>query len=378
MKVTESDMAARGSIGMVDITRKLVADRVRPASDGKQVIGEDRACPVNGGKQMTDEDIRAAVEKLFEEMEFPHEPAGLYDPLRYMISIGGKRIRPRLCLTAYSLFKDTLGEELMQPAAALEVFHSFTLIHDDIMDKSALRRGVPTVWRKWSPDTAVLSGDVMLIDAYRRIALTSAECHGEVLTLFTQTAAEVCEGQQFDMDFEAESAVSMDEYMRMIGLKTAVLLAASAKIGALIGGASEADAELLYEYGYQLGLAFQVADDYLDVYGDEKVFGKPIGGDIVNGKKSWMMLKALESVSGSDRDRLLDMMSWPVENEEQRNAKIAAFKGVYESEGVAEAAKREVARLTELALSNADMLSVAPDRTKLLYRFADSLIGRVK
>ncbi|MCQ2142428.1 MAG: polyprenyl synthetase family protein, partial [Bacteroidales bacterium] len=256
---------------------------------------------------ITDAAIDIAVKKLFDEIEFTKEPAGLYDPLRYMIAIGGKRIRPRLCMIAYALFKDELGDELLQPASALEVFHSFTLIHDDIMDRSPLRRGVPTVWKKWNSDTAILSGDVMLIDAYRRIAMAPASCHAEVLGLFTKTAAEVCDGQQFDMDFENEAQVPMADYMKMIGLKTAVLIACAAKMGALIAGASQKDADALYEYGYQLGLAFQVADDYLDAYGDEKVFGKPIGGDIVNDKKSWMVIRALEKAS--DRQALLEKMA---------------------------------------------------------------------
>lgn len=325
---------------------------------------------------ITDAAIDIAVKKLFDEIEFTKEPAGLYDPLRYMIAIGGKRIRPRLCMIAYALFKDELGGELLQPASALEVFHSFTLIHDDIMDRSPLRRGVPTVWKKWNSDTAILSGDVMLIDAYRRIAMAPASCHAEVLGLFTKTAAEVCDGQQFDMDFENEAQVPMADYMKMIGLKTAVLIACAAKMGALIAGASQKDADALYEYGYQLGLAFQVADDYLDAYGDEKVFGKPIGGDIVNEKKSWMAIRALEKAS--DKQALLEKMSMPSETEEQRKAKIDAVKAVYDAEGVAEDAKSEIARLTGLALAALERLDVPSERIQMLHRFADSLIGRAK
>ncbi|MCQ2139144.1 MAG: polyprenyl synthetase family protein [Bacteroidales bacterium] len=325
---------------------------------------------------ITDAAIDIAVKKLFDEIEFTKEPAGLYDPLRYMIAIGGKRIRPRLCMIAYALFKDELGDELLQPASALEVFHSFTLIHDDIMDRSPLRRGVPTVWKKWNSDTAILSGDVMLIDAYRRIAMAPASCHAEVLGLFTKTAAEVCDGQQFDMDFENEAQVPMADYMKMIGLKTAVLIACAAKMGALIAGASQKDADALYEYGYQLGLAFQVADDYLDAYGDEKVFGKPIGGDIVNDKKSWMVIRALEKAS--DRQALLEKMAMPSETEEQRKAKIDAVKAVYDAEGVAEDAKSEIARLTGLALAALERLDVPSERIQMLHRFADSLIGRAK
>ena len=202
-----------------------------------------------------------------------------------MINIGGKRIRPRLCLTSYALFKDDFTDEILAPASAIEVFHSFTLIHDDIMDKADVRRGVPTVYRKWDENTAILSGDVMSIESYKLIAKAPATVLPQVLELFSKTAAEVCEGQQYDMDFEEQEDVPMTDYMKMIGLKTAVLIACSAKMGALIAGATETQADLLYKFGYDLGLAFQIADDWLDTYGDPKVFGKAIGGDIVNNKK---------------------------------------------------------------------------------------------
>ena len=234
------------------------------------------------------------LKDLFANIQFQPTPEGLYDPLRYMISIGGKRIRPRLCLTTYGIYQSELTPQILEPAAGLEVFHTFTLIHDDIMDRSPLRRGHDTVWKKWNEDTAILSGDVMCIDAYKRIAKAPAAVLPEVLELFSKTASEVCDGQQLDMDFEKRSRVSMNEYMQMIGLKTGVLLACSAQMGALIGGADKWSQECFYDFGYYLGLAFQVADDYLDAYGDQKVFGKPIGGDILNGKKSWLTVKAQE------------------------------------------------------------------------------------
>ena len=205
--------------------------------------------------------INQTVKEIFDEIEFPAAPAGLYDPLRYMISIGGKHIRPKLCILAYSIFKDDLYDEIIEPALALEVFHSFTLLHDDIMDRSPLRRGMPTVWKKWNEDTAILSGDVMNIDSYRRMSKAPAKVHDKVMELFIKTSTEVCVGQQFDMEFEDVPQVSMADYMKMIGLKTAVLLACSAKMGALIAGAPAAQADALYDYGYNLGLAFQVADD---------------------------------------------------------------------------------------------------------------------
>ena len=320
--------------------------------------------------------INQTVKEIFDEIEFPAEPAGLYDPLRYMISIGGKRIRPKLCVLAYSIFKDDLYDEIVEPATALEVFHSFTLLHDDIMDKSPLRRGMPTVWKKWNEDTAILSGDVMNIDSYRRMSKAPAKVHDKVMELFIKTSTEVCVGQQFDMEFEDVPQVSMADYMKMIGLKTAVLLACSAKIGALIGGASDQDADFLYEYGYQLGLAFQVADDYLDTYGDEKVFGKPIGGDIANNKKTWLITRALEKAD--DKDEVFEAMAMPVDTPEQRTAKFNAVKALYNRLGVDNDAKEEVSRLTTLAMDSALKVSVNSVRMEQLRRFADSLVARAK
>ena len=236
--------------------------------------------------------IDTALKELFDNLTFTPEPAGLYDPLRYMIQIGGKRIRPRLCLTAYALYKDSFCEEILTPAAAIEVFHSFTLIHDDIMDKADVRRGVPTVYRKWDENTAILSGDVMSIESYKMIAKAPAAVLPEVLKLFSNTAAEVCEGQQYDMDFENMAQVPMDEYLKMIGLKTAVLIACSAKMGALIGGADDRTCDLLYRFGYDLGLAFQIRDDMLDVIGNAEELGKAVGVDAV--KNTFVQLYGLE------------------------------------------------------------------------------------
>ena len=320
--------------------------------------------------------IDAAVERLFSGIRFTEEPAGLYNPLRYMIEIGGKRIRPRLCLTTYSLFKDHLGDEILNPAAALEVFHTFTLIHDDIMDKSPLRRGCETVWKKWNEDTAILSGDVMLIDAYKRIAKAPAECVGKVLEIFSKTAAEVCEGQQYDMDFEALDEVPMRDYAKMIGLKTGVLLACSAAIGAIVAGASALECEALYNYGFLLGMAFQVADDYLDAYGDEKVFGKPIGGDILNEKKSWLTIRALEKTS--DKEGFLAAFKAEAASDEEKAAKIATVKAMYDELGVGDDAKKEIERYSNLALDSISGLNLGAVKTETLKRFVEKLVGRVK
>ena len=325
---------------------------------------------------ITEARIEEIVTRLFDNIEFPAQPGGLYEPLRYMIRIGGKRIRPRLCLTAYFLYNNELSDEILEPAAALEVFHTFTLIHDDIMDCSPLRRGMPTVWKKWGNDTAILSGDVMLIDAYKRIAKAPEKLVKRVTDLFSRTAAEVCEGQQYDMEFENVPEVPMAEYEKMIGLKTAVLLACSAEMGAILAGAPEEDCEALYRYGYELGMAFQVADDYLDAFGDSKVFGKPIGGDIVENKKSWLLLRALEKIS--DKQELFDLMALPVDTQEQREEKIAKVKAVYGRLGVADDARAEVKRFSARATEAVRDLHLGQIRKEVLGRFADKLVGRAK
>jgi geranylgeranyl diphosphate synthase type II len=316
--------------------------------------------------------IDQALKDLFSQIEFQAEPAGLYDPLRYMIAIGGKRIRPRLCLVTYSFFADVLTPQILQPAAGLEVFHTFTLIHDDIMDRSPLRRGHETVWKKWDEDTAILSGDVMCIDAYKRMAKAPAAVLPQALELFSRTASQVCDGQQMDMDFEKRNDVTMQEYMQMIGLKTGVLIACASQMGALIGGADVPSQECLYDYGYYLGLAFQVADDYLDAYGDEKVFGKPIGGDILNCKKSWLTLKALELGA----EGLEEALNAPAETPEEKAAKIARVKAIYDSVAVADAAKKAISDLSTRAVTKGTDARMDPACFDILKAFAHALVGR--
>ena len=322
-----------------------------------------------------DTKIDEVLQGMFREMEFATEPAGLYDPLRYMIAIGGKRLRPRLALTTYALYKDEFTEGILQPAAGLEVFHCFTLIHDDIMDKSELRRGAPSVWKKWGMDTGILSGDVMCIDSYRRMAMAPQKVLHQVLDMFSNTAAQVCEGQQYDMDFENRDDVPMENYIEMIGLKTGVLIACASKLGALIGGASESDCDNLYEYGYNLGLAFQVTDDYLDAYGDEKVFGKPIGGDIVNSKNSWLTVRAFEKADEKGKEALRKALTMSTGTEEQRKAKIAAVMKIYEDLSIEEEAKYEILRLNDKALGFAAG-ACSGLRLEALRRFAEKLVGR--
>lgn len=313
------------------------------------------------------ERIRNIIEELFDKIEFPDTPNGLYDPLRYMMGIGGKRIRPALCLLSYSLFKDEFTEEVLAPAAAIEIFHTFTLIHDDIMDRSPLRRGQQTVWKKWNEDTAILSGDVMLIDAYKRIAQAPIECREQVLSLFSTTAAQVCEGQQYDMDFEQMDDVSMSEYEKMIGLKTAVLIACAAQMGAMMGNASKTMHQALYDYGYQVGMAFQVADDYLDAFGDEKVFGKPIGGDILQQKKSWLTIKACSKTT--DPSTFMSVF---------RTRDIEKVKSMYIQLGVDLDARNEIEKYNSQAISILCQAGFSNEQIQVLKEFADSLVGRVK
>ena len=321
--------------------------------------------------------IEATLKEIFDNLKFTPEPAGLYDPLRYMIEIGGKRIRPRLCLTAYSLFKDELTDEIKIPAAAIEVFHSFTLIHDDIMDKADVRRGVPTVHKKWDDNTAILSGDVMSIESYKMIAKAPVKALPAVLELFSTTAAQVCEGQQYDMDFEDLDVVPMSDYLKMIGLKTAVLIACAAKMGALIADAPAESADLLYSFGYDLGLAFQIADDWLDTYGDPAVFGKAIGGDIVNNKKSWLMTKAFEK-AGDLRESLATAMEMPTGTDEEKAAKVSVVKDIYNKLGVGDDAKEEIKRLHARAMAHIDALDLTAEKAAALHNYATTLLGRNK
>ncbi len=338
---------------------------------------------------VSENQIEEILKSLFQKVQFAQEPAGLYDPLRYSMNEGsGKRVRPRLCLLTYSLFKENFDDSILMPAAALEVFHNFTLVHDDIMDNADLRHGTPTVVKKWDANTAILSGDVMSIESFRLIAKAPSAVLPAVMKLFTDTATQVCEGQQYDMDFEKVPTVLMRDYMKMIGLKTAVLIACSAKIGALIAGANKRACDLLYKFGYDLGLAFQITDDYLDTFGDERVFGKTIGGDIVNNKKSWLLTRALEKIGEMEKSGVLPdicgekalhlAMEMPIETDAQKAAKVAKFKQIYEEIGVDEDAKYEIIRLHAQAMSYAGLIGLGKVRFEVLRRYADRLVGRTK
>ena len=253
---------------------------------------------------MTSAEILKVVNQGLESLSYNRKPTSLYEPIRYVLSLGGKRIRPVLMLLSYNLFKDN-PETILMPALGLETYHNYTLLHDDLMDNADVRRGCPTVHKKWDANTAILSGDSMLVLAYQRVAQCEAQFLPQVLHLFTETALEIGEGQQFDMDFESRCDVTEDEYIEMIRLKTSVLLACALKMGALLAGASDKDADLLYQFGEKIGLAFQLQDDLLDVYGNPKVFGKTIGGDITSNKKTYMLINAVNRANDAQRAELL-------------------------------------------------------------------------
>lgn len=260
------------------------------------------------------------IEK-FSVDHFPKEPSSLYDPNRYFLKLGGKRIRPVLCLMGNELF-DEINKDAWHAATSIELFHNFTLIHDDIMDKAPLRRGMETVHKKFGESTALLAGDVMLVAAYESLNKISDSYLSAILNIFNKTAREVCEGQQLDMLFENSDDVTMDDYLSMISLKTSVLLAASLKMGAILGGTGERNQNLLYEFGRKIGLAFQVQDDYLDAFGDPEKFGKQIGGDIKANKKTFLLIHALQTATGSQKNQLQELMQG---NDEKKVEKVVAL-----------------------------------------------------
>ena len=284
------------------------------------------------------DEILKKVNDCLDRLPYDRKPQSLYEPIKYVLSMGGKRIRPVLMLLSYNLFKDD-PESILMPACALETYHNYTLLHDDLMDNADLRRGHQTVHRKWDANTAILSGDSMLVLAYQRMAQCSPDKLAAVLSLFTETALEIGEGQQYDMDFEHRNDVAEDEYIEMIRLKTSVLLACALKIGAILAGASEADADNLYRFGEQIGLAFQLQDDFLDVYGDTKVFGKAIGGDIVSNKKTYMLINAFNRADAAQR---AELDRWIGAADFDAKEKIAAVTRLYNEIGIDKLAKEKI------------------------------------
>jgi len=300
------------------------------------------------------------------------EPFSLYEPITYTLESGGKRVRPALVLMACNLFSDRI-EQALKPAIGIEIFHNFTLLHDDIMDQADIRRGVPAVHKKWNESTAILSGDAMFIKAYDYFLDCESPNFRTILKVFNNTALEVCEGQQYDMEFESRENVSEAEYLRMIELKTSVLLAAALKIGALVGGASEKDANLLYEFGRNIGLAFQLQDDFLDVYGDPSVFGKQIGGDIMANKKTFLLIKALELAK---EKKLEDLKYWISKTEVVREEKVAAVTTIFNKLDIQKIVQNRILELTQKALDQLDLIQVENDKKIELKNFAGKLINR--
>ena len=320
-------------------------------------------------------EIDAVVDKGISSLNWEGDPGELYEPIEYLISIGGKRLRPKMAVICFNLFSDKIDNSIVYPALALEIFHGFTLIHDDIMDGASLRRNQPTVHKKWNNNIAILSGDVMCIKSYKLIAFTPEKHIKDVLTLFSDTAAQVCEGQQFDMNYETLPLITIGEYLDMIGLKTAVLMACSAKMGAIIGGASPECANALYNYGYQLGLAFQIKDDYLDSFGDTNIFGKAIGGDILSNKKTWLLVEGLKRAQGKDSEILKEFIS--SKNCEPKE-KIAGVIALYERLGVKTAAEEEIGEYHKKAQKALDSVHFTPHQLERLLEFANLLLNREK
>ena len=300
------------------------------------------------------------------------EPKGLYEPIRYVLSMGGKRIRPVLMMMAYELWKDD-SDAILPQAVALETYHNFTLLHDDVMDNADVRRGHPTVHKKWNENTAILSGDNMLVLAFKWM-----QCpYPEVLSTFTQTAIEINHGQQYDVDFENRDDVTEEEYLEMIRLKTSVLLACAVKIGALLAEAPTQDVENLYKFGEAIGLAFQLQDDYLDVYGDPMVFGKEIGGDIASNKKTYMLIKAFQKAEGKDREELIKWIATPV-SQKNRGQKVAAVTAIYNKLGIGNIAKEKMEDYYKQALQALDKVNVPDEKKAPLYDIAARMMKREK
>ena len=322
----------------------------------------------------TSEEILRIVNEGLESLPYERKPASLYDPIRYVLSLGGKRIRPVLMLLGYNLFKEK-PEDILMPALGLETYHNYTLLHDDLMDKADMRRGQLTVHKKWDDNTAILSGDSMLVLAYQRVAECDAAHLPQVLELFTETALEIGEGQQYDMDFETRNDVTEDEYIEMIRLKTSVLLACALKMGAILGDASQEDADLLYQFGEKIGLAFQLQDDLLDVYGDPKVFGKAIGGDITSNKKTYMLINAVNRANAQQR---AELMRWIEAKEFNRAEKVAAVTRLYDEIGIRQLCEEKINFYFEQGKKLLEQVHVDSARKEQLRQYTNEMMHREK
>lgn len=322
----------------------------------------------------TAEQLLSEINGYIDNLPYDRKPMSLYEPIRYVLSIGGKRIRPVLMLLAYNLYQDD-PERIFPSACALETYHNYTLLHDDLMDCAPMRRGHQTVHEKWDANTAILSGDTMLVMAYERMMQCNSEVLPEVIQLFTETALEICEGQQYDVEFETRDDVTEEEYIEMIRLKTSVLLACALKMGAIQAGASAEDAENLYRFGEQMGLAFQLQDDYLDVYGDSATFGKRIGGDIVSNKKTYMLINAYNKANRAQR---AELDSWILRKDFNEEEKITAVTRLYNEIGIDQMALDKIAYYFEQSKKYLAAVQVPEERKAKLKAYSAKMMHRKK
>ena len=321
----------------------------------------------------TSQQIQECFESYLQSLDYSRKPDNLYAPVRYVLSLGGKRIRPTLLIMAYNMYADDI-ENVFSTAAGMEIFHNFTLLHDDLMDRADMRRGKPTVHKKWNDNTAVLSGDGMLVLAYRYLSLRPASDIKKVLDIANETFTGIMEGQQYDMEFETRDDVTEAEYLEMIRLKTSVLLAACVQMGAVIGGATDEDARRLYDFGEKIGLAFQLQDDLLDVYGDPLVFGKKIGGDILCNKKTYLYINAYLLADAAQK---AELDRWAAYDGTDAEAKIAAVRAIYDAVGVKELSEKLIRSYFAEAMAKLDSVSLPEARKHALKEYASSLMNRV-
>lgn len=320
----------------------------------------------------TADEILKMVNEFLDHLSYDRKPESLYEPIKYVLSMGGKRIRPTLMLLAYNLYKEN-PEDILMNACALETYHNYTLLHDDLMDNADMRRGHLTVHKKWNDNTAILSGDSMLVLAFQRMMQCDTKHLKDILDLFTVTALEIGEGQQYDMEFETRNDVKEDEYIEMIRLKTSVLLACALKIGAILADASAEDADNLYKFGEQIGLAFQLQDDYLDVYGDSKVFGKEIGGDITSNKKTYMLINAFNKANDAQREELT---RWVSARDFDRNEKVDAVTRLYNEIGIDQLAQDKIAYYFAQSKKFLDAVNVPEEKKEELRKYAQKMMKR--
>ena len=325
-------------------------------------------------KQLSSDQILQRVNDFLASLPYNRQPASLYEPVQYVLSLGGKRIRPVLMLLGYQLWREN-PEDILMPAIGLETYHNYTLLHDDLMDNADMRRGHETVHRRWNANKAILSGDSMLVLAYQRVAQVPVDKLQQVLDLFTVTALEIGEGQEYDMDFETRNDVTEDEYIEMIRLKTSVLLACALKMGAILAGAPEEDADRLYRVGEQMGLAFQLQDDLLDVYGDPKVFGKAIGGDITSNKKTYMLINAFNRANTKQR---AELSRWINAKTFNREVKVAEVTRLYDEIGIRQLCEEKINYYFEQARQTLAEVNVPQECKQALCHYMDEMLHRNK